>query len=357
MSGCIEAALLQPSVKLMPEPSGGLKCALFEGNLCRRRLWSFDISFSTPLPGYYLVHIRKEYESLAQSLLDCSFDALKQTSQLSGFVGEAFATSPLVVHVALPTPADHGYWMRDPSAAAACQHLGVGAQHYHWMEPDSTTVGCLATKDATQWAQAAQMKQIVILGDSVGRELWGPIHQLLHPAGVEVRYIELKPKPFPTRRNVLEAVRHHLAELATGGAARHTTLLVNPASLWWCAFGYVEDYAWALDHILPLLEEWNRSTQGRVFLWTGTAVYPINYHLSLVASNKVCMTEPRVEMLNKIAAQRLSVLAPHVAMIDLWFMSAPREDDPMSPTDMRHNGLATYLEMALVVIRTITNGS
>ena len=85
-----------------------------------------------------------------------------------------------------------------------------------------------------------------------------------------MRYIELKPKPFPTQRIVLEAVRRRIAELATGGAARHTTLLVNPASLWWCAFGYVEDYAWALDHILPLLEEWNRSTQGRVFLWTGT---------------------------------------------------------------------------------------
>ena len=99
-----------------------------------------DISFSTPLPRYYLVHIRKEYVSLSQSLLDCSFDTLKQTSQLSGYVGEAFATSLLVVHVALPTPADHGYWMRDPSAAA-CQNLGVGAQHHHWMEPDSTTVG------------------------------------------------------------------------------------------------------------------------------------------------------------------------------------------------------------------------
>lgn len=356
MSGCLETAMLQPSVKFMPEPNDGPKCALFEGNLCRRRLWFFEISFSTPLSGYYLVHIRKEYESLSHSLLDCSFDALKQqTSQLSGFLGEASPTSPLVVHVAQPAPAVHGYWMRDPSTAA-CPHLGVEqtSQHYRWMEPDGTTVGCLAPREATQWARVAQLRQLIILGDSVGRELWQPIQHLLHAADVEVRYIELKPKPVPTRFNVLEAVRHHLGELALGGAARHTTLLVNPASLWWCAFGSLEDYAWAMDQILPLLEAWHRRTQGRIFLWSGTAVYPINYHLSLATSNKVCMTEPRVEMLNKITEERLSILAPHVAMIDLWFMSAAREDDPMSPTDMRHNGLATYLEMGLVVIREIT---
>ena len=89
----------------------------------------------------------------------------------------------------------------------------------------------------------------------------------------------------------------------------------------------------------------------------GTAVFPIHYAQHINASNKICMTEPRVEALNNIALQKLPVLAPHVEVVDLWQMSASREDDPMSPGDMRHNSLATYSEMALVILHTIATGS
>jgi len=47
-------------------------------------------------------------------------------------------------------------------------------------------------------------------------------------------------------------------------------------------------------------------------------VHPIHYHVSLGASNKVCMTEARVEEMNSITLRELNLLAPSVGVLDLW---------------------------------------
>ena len=69
-----------------------------------------------------------------------------------------------------------------------------------------------------------------------------------------------------------------------------------------------------------------------------------------MGSNKICMTRERVLAVNRAAQAAIEAWAPNVRVVDLWEVSATREDDPLAPRDMRHNSLQTYVEMASLAL-------
>ena len=113
---------------------------------------------------------------------------------------------------------------------------------------------------------------LIIIGDSIGRELHSALKKLLdldhppreHPDKIDVtlNYVELKPRPRPSRTEPLESLKLELESLREsrnnnkrGEAVRPLVLVLNPASLWWVAYGKMEDYRWVIKELLPLLEQ------------------------------------------------------------------------------------------------------
>jgi len=334
-AGCFEQALITARVERLP----GSKL-------------SYDVVFESPIKGTYLVHIRKEYESKAQALADCSFDEAMEYVEdpTAHYIGEAIPHSPRVqLQGANAAAAVRGFWMKLPSQTrpkTICPEFGPS--HFHWVQGGH--VGCMEVAELKQRVESTGLRKLIVVGDSVGREITKVLRKQLHFAAVAIEYAEIKPKP-PIR--TLELIQQQLSKLTV--SEHPPTLLFNPASLWWCAYGRVSDYSWVLEQILPLMQQLVLASKAKVFFWTGTAVYPINYYPDVLGSNKVCMTEPRIERLNDIALQKLKEIAPQVQIIDLWHMSATREDDPMSWQDMRHNGIETYSEMGSYILRVVTS--
>ena len=162
----------------------------------------------------------------------------------------------------------------------------------------------------------------------------------------------------------MEALRIHFDRIVRQSAktgamppTERVVVLLNPASLWWVAYGELAVYRESVVELAKLLAASGllAKAPASVLLWTGTAVNPIQYRRELASSNKRCMTRERVAEVNRATVAALKAWAPQVRVVDLWELSATREDDPLAPHDMRHNSPQTYVEMASVVLRSIAS--
>ena len=164
-------------------------------------------------------------------------------------------------------------------------------------------------------------------------------------------------------RNATAAARAMAAAAAAEGSVlsqknRRITLVVN-SGLWDVTYSELGAYAAALPQ---LLRELRRGSDGAALVWASTsAVHPLHFmvgdserrsaHVPRSVREKRSMTEPRVERANAIARRALGRGrgATAVPLLDLWQLTRSRENDPLTPTDMRHYGAATVREMAWYV--------
>jgi hypothetical protein len=104
-----------------------------------------------------------------------------------------------------------------------------------------------------------------------------------------------------------------------------------------------------LGEMLALLR---RALGEHRLVWASTsAVHPVHYMRVSGGGDlrKRAMTDPRVERANGFGAR--AALAVRAPVIDMWQLTRLREDDPLTPSDMRHFGPSTVGEMAQLVVR------
>jgi hypothetical protein len=204
--------------------------------------------------------------------------------------------------------------------------------------------------------------KIVIIGDSqpsytcnhLVHGLTGDINATQHP---KVRCVTIK----QTLQNSTTFDRY-ASEL------QHSTedfVIFNPSGLWEAAYGSLNDFRGNFERLLSFLPTERGSSEGNkrrhYFFAPTTAVHPINYPDLQTDDKKWSMTQPRVSAINNIAAdlvneKRRSHEFKSDDTISISSLPAPwdqislsREDDPMTPTDMRHFNVSTN-EMLLTAL-------
>ena len=95
---------------------------------------------------------------------------------------------------------------------------------------------------------------------------------------------------------------------------------------------------------------------------TSPAVHPVVYGDLERDHAKHAFTSPRVQLINFLARDAIMRERTHplggprdvqMDLIDMWPLSAAREDDPLTPSDMRHAGASTTGAMAQRVLRAV----
>ena len=245
---------------------------------------SVRVRFESPLTAVYLIHVRQESTTLRAALQDCSFTPTMATETPPSSSLAAVPGSPFVKVVntgkAAGNPADfrRGFWLKrpisfavEPTATAAvpreticspviAQRPPSQGRHLHWVTA-AGEVGCLSR---SRYSALGPLR-LIIVGDSVGRELASAFEAIVKanpPQGVRVEYSELKPRPKPSPDQPLEAIRAILKALTLqlrspdrGETKGRAVLLINPASLWWVAYGELVVFRQAIAEIAKLLEE------------------------------------------------------------------------------------------------------
>jgi hypothetical protein len=134
--------------------------------------------------------------------------------------------------------------------------------------------------------------------------------------------------------------------------SKEDIVIFNPSGLWEAAYGTLADFRDNFQRLLAHIptERSNYETFGvssrkqHYFFAPTTAVHPINYPDLPADDKKWSMTQPRVHAINAIAKdlvnQRKEYYKHSVSLSTLpapWdLLSLNRDDDPLTPTDMRH---------------------
>ena len=95
---------------------------------------------------------------------------------------------------------------------------------------------------------------------------------------------------------------------------------------------------------------------------TTTSVHPILYSNYTRTDYKTMwgFTEARIKKLNYITKTYINANFKNdnqVEMVDIWPITRWREDDPMYPTDIRHYGVNTELEILNQIFTQVCNFS
>ncbi|KAL3801604.1 hypothetical protein HJC23_013109 [Cyclotella cryptica] len=142
-------------------------------------------------------------------------------------------------------------------------------------------------------------------------------------------------------------------------------VIFNPSGLWEAAYGALDDFRENFQKLLTYIPTkrqngGSKRTQYYFFAPT-TAVHPINYPGLPTDNKKWSMTQPRVMAINAIATDLVMQRREHYKSkaydsISISTLPAPwdslslsREDDPLTPTDMRHFDFSTN-EMLLTAL-------
>lgn len=277
-------------VKLLSSDSSSSSCG---------QLVSTHWAIYTLTNSNYHLRIREEYRSKESALADL-IDAPSSAGAFPPFVGRLLPESPVGVSF-------------KPATAFAC----AGTLYSH----------------------------VYMLGDSTMRHLF----QHLSPNDTaNVSYYQPprhQPLQFPQQAGVL---RRFLA--AHPNPPRDSALLFDLAGLWNVAYGTMAAYDEGFESALTSLR--HHGARWKLF-WTSTvAVHPIHYAAAMLsgdpkARSKWQMTAPRVTVMNDIARKHITrhnlrFPSQRVRIVDLWPLTHAREDDPKTPTDMRHYGHHTY---------------
>lgn len=141
-------------------------------------------------------------------------------------------------------------------------------------------------------------------------------------------------------------------------------VIFNPSGLREAAYGSLDDFRVNFQRLLTYIPteritDSNSINKQHYFFAPTTAVHPINYPNLPNDDKKWSMTQPRVQSINRIAAELVmkrkelykSKAHDTISISNLpapWDMiSLSREDDPLTPTDMRHFNSSTN-EMLLI---------
>ena len=139
--------------------------------------------------------------------------------------------------------------------------------------------------------------------------------------------------------------------------ATEDVVIFNPSGLWETAYGNVSLFHDNFQRLLDHIPSRRRHRQSYYFAPT-TAVFPIVYGNLTNDDKKWSMTQVRVREINNIAKQLVlnetkrrvgDTISLRVLPTPIDALSLNREDDPKTPTDMRHVGNRTN-EMLLEAI-------
>ena len=141
-------------------------------------------------------------------------------------------------------------------------------------------------------------------------------------------------------------------------------VLVLNAGLWDAAYGELAAVSAAIGPFLRAARvEAARAGFGRLVWLTTTDVHPEVYGRLRLDRKKQFFTAPRVHALNNMARAAMAAM-PHrgpapfgtqvrLSILDAWQISQARDDDPLTPTDMRHYGASTTHAIAQELLRTV----
>lgn len=208
------------------------------------------------------------------------------------------------------------------------------------------------------------------------------------------RYWRIK-GPLPKRLPTIESILRDYAHNVTHGRVRGGGVLVlNVAGLWQAAYGELNNYEEAVDRIVAIAAT---APFSSIVLWLTTAVHPIHFlsdndaaadapaliaikpsiriadpqgnyqfrraeqgledgdfatvHQRKYVQAKRSMTQPRVNAL--VDMEKLAAARHKLYVFDSSNMTFSREDDPYTPSDMRHYGHTTIAELAELLLASI----
>ena len=139
--------------------------------------------------------------------------------------------------------------------------------------------------------------------------------------------------------------------------ALESVVLFNPSGLWEAAYGSIDLFRENFQRLIDNIPSKRPKRQSYFFAPT-TAVHPVNYANLTNDDRKWSMTQVRVRKINDIAKQLVrdetrrrvrDTIAVRVLPTPIDALSLNREDDPKTPSDMRHFGNHTN-EMLLEAI-------
>ncbi|EED87320.1 predicted protein [Thalassiosira pseudonana CCMP1335] len=232
---------------------------------------------------------------------------------------------------------------------------------YQAMQPtdDKTTT---ATQTCKSWKEKRSYS-LVVIGDS---QPTYTCHHLIYgltgsAAGPheKVRCVQIK---YPIKNQTTFDQYAFMLEKSP-----EDVVIFNPSGLWEAAYGTLDDFRYYFAKLLKHIPMQPVTLPGKVtdskrkvhyFFAPTTAVHPINYPELPTDENKWAMTQTRVRAVNQIAEEVLQkeIAARSSSWVSLSTLSAPvdalslsRDDDPLTPTDMRHFGSSTN-EMMLAAM-------
>ena len=153
------------------------------------------------------------------------------------------------------------------------------------------------------------------------------------------------------------------AARSSEGAKTGGRVLPLNAGLWDAAYGSVAGFAAAIGPFLRMARRAAAEVGFDRLLWmTSPAVHPVVYGNLAEDETKHAFTSPRVQLINSLARdavmrERAQPLGGprdvQIDIVDVWPLTAAREDDPLTPSDMRHVGASTTGAMAQRVLRAV----
>ena len=198
---------------------------------------------------------------------------------------------------------------------------------------------------ATTFACVGRLySHVYMYGDSTVRHLFQHLDEAPRVSSFQPPRHE--PLQFPQQHSVLARfLAAHPRPLA------RSALVFDFAGLWNVAYGQLQSYDRAFPEALASLRQ--HSKRWKLFWLSTVAVHPIHFAAALLSGHdangrsKWQMTAPRVTAMNAIARKHIAqhnlrFPEQRVRVLDLWPLTHAREDDPKTPTDMRHYGADTY---------------
>lgn len=358
---------------------------------------TFTISYSGNLGGTRLLFMRVEYSSESEALRPQEVAMAGRPS----FVGSRIANAwPLVVSGGAEKTNGHacgrgesyegeGWWsmIGDSRRKAwlACPEDEENSREWRWIPEACEPRLDFGRNEAVDCFQSSDFS-LTIMGDSILRYVSERLDCDRFFASLpaeSLRKWHVK-GPVPKRLSEIEEIfKEHEKNVTSGISQRGGILVLNVAGLWQAAYGDVGDYEASVEHVVSLA----LNLFDTVVMWLTTAVHPVHFlglydnapedRPQLVSSSRLllrrkkrnmlmkkekrryfkdaqtkrAMTQPRVAAL--VRAERSVAERRNLQVFDASMSTAIREDDPLTPTDMRHYGPSTIAELTELLLNFI----
>jgi len=225
-----------------------------------------------------------------------------------------------------------------------------------WLWVDDA--GCASHSTLKRRKAVKCAAQLVFMGDSVMRQVSELLNCSLDLASPHSHIPIRSFFPKGARKQALQA-------LESVASPKDASVVLNAAGLWQCAYGGLGAWRAGLYDVFQAAKDLGFK---RIVWVQTTAVHPGHYFGDVFACDaasdaagnqtalddeylfsKRAMTEPRVEVLNAIAAEVAAIYG--IPVIDSWSPTALRADDPLTPIDMRHYGVDTMANHLRLILQ------